>query len=150
MTMKMTMKMMIALSLVMSCAVCNVALAVSDACCITEFPSCGCQLMDNGDWIKRWSTMYKPTGGSNGSAQEHAFKTGEALDAAIQKFADAKLAFDSAQREFVAAQAAQAKLVKESGTGRLSRREGVSGPRSSRDDVPVKSIRQQVRGSGRK
>ncbi len=78
----------------MSSLMSSAAYAASDACCIGDFPSCGCQLMDNGDWVKRWGIAAKPAAGSSEA-------TG--LKAAQQKYSAAMKAFAAASKEFAAA-----------------------------------------------
>jgi hypothetical protein len=78
----------------MSSFVTSAAYAASDACCVTEFPSCGCQLMDNGDWKKQWGLAATPVAGSPEAIR---------LRAAQQKYGAAMKAFAAATKEFQAA-----------------------------------------------
>lgn len=82
----------------MSSLVTSVAYAASDACCVTEFPSCGCQLMDNGDWKKQWGIVATPAAGSAEATR---------LKAAQQKYSAAMKAFAAATKEFAATAQAQ-------------------------------------------
>lgn len=75
----------------MSSLMSSAAYAVSDACCITQFPTCGCIKQDNGDWIKGWGIAPKPAAGS---PEEMRFK------AAQQKYSAAMKAFTEASKEF--------------------------------------------------
>lgn len=76
----------------------SAAYAESDACCITEFPSCGCQLMDSGDWKKQWGIAVTPPTGSEQARR---------LRAAQQRYGAAMKAYADATKEFAAAARAQ-------------------------------------------
>ncbi len=75
----------------MSSLVSGAAYAASDACCMTEFPSCGCQLMDSGDWKKQWGIAATPSAGSAEATR---------LKAAQQKYSTAMKAFTASTKEF--------------------------------------------------